>query len=93
MEPTLLGGVAHLTLQVGRLLLGSGADPVEVRESMVRFGAAFGFETHPAYEALLLTVEQFRTKFGYRVPATGRHAPGRSEIRSIKFCDRLSTHS
>ena len=48
---------------------------------MVRFGAAFGFETHPVvtYEALLLIVvtgEQFRNKVDYRVAATGRHAPG-----------------
>jgi 2-dehydropantoate 2-reductase len=43
--------------------------------------------------AVVVTGEQFRTKVGYRVPATSRHAPGRFEIRSIKFCDPLSTHS
>lgn len=74
MEPVPIEDVAHLTLHVGRLLLGSGADTAEVQESMVRFAAAFGFEAHlvVTYEALLLTVvsgEQFRTKVGYRVPA------------------------
>ncbi|HXM27791.1 MAG TPA: threonine/serine exporter family protein [Chthoniobacterales bacterium] len=66
--------VAHQTLHVGRLLLGGGADTAEVQESMVRFAAAFGCETHlvVTYEALLLTVvsgEQFRTKISHRVPA------------------------
>ena len=66
--------VAHLTLYVGRLLLGSGADTAQVQESMKRFAAAFGCEAHlvVSYETLLLTVvagEQFRTKVGYRVPA------------------------
>jgi uncharacterized membrane protein YjjP (DUF1212 family) len=66
--------VAHWTLHVGRLLLGSGADTAQVQESMVRFAAAFGCEAHPVvtYEVLFLTViagEQFRTKVGYRVPA------------------------
>ena len=74
MEPAPIEDVAHLTLHVGRLLLGSGADTADVQESMVRFAAAFGCEAHlvVTYEALLLTVvsgEQFRTKVGYRVPA------------------------
>ena len=74
MEPVPIEDVAHLTLHVGRLLLGSGADTADVQESMVRFAAAFGCEAHlvVTYEALLLTVvsgEQFRTKVGYRVPA------------------------
>jgi uncharacterized membrane protein YjjP (DUF1212 family) len=74
MEPVPIEDVAHQTLHVGRLLLGSGADTAEVQESMVRFAAAFGCETHlvVTYEALLLTVvsgEQFRTKISYRVPA------------------------
>ena len=74
MEPVPIEDVAHQTLHVGRLLLGSGADTAEVQESMVRFAAAFGCETHlvVTYEALLLTVvsgEQFRTKISHRVPA------------------------
>jgi uncharacterized membrane protein YjjP (DUF1212 family) len=74
MEPVPIEDVAHQTLHVGRLLLGSGADTAEVQESMVRFAAAFGCETHlvVTYEALLLTIvsgEQFRTKISYRVPA------------------------
>jgi len=74
MEPAPIEDVAHLTLHVGRLLLGSGADTAEVQESMVRFAAAFGCEAHlvVTYEALLLTVvsgEQFRTKISNRVPA------------------------
>jgi uncharacterized membrane protein YjjP (DUF1212 family) len=74
MEPVPIEDVAHQTLHVGRLLLGGGADTAEVQESMVRFAAAFGCETHlvVTYEALLLTVvsgEQFRTKISHRVPA------------------------
>src|SRR5260370_19919878 len=74
MAPAPIEDVAHQTLHVGRLLLGSGADTAEVQESMVRFAAAFGCEPHlvVTYEALLLTIvsgEQFRTKISYRVPA------------------------
>jgi uncharacterized membrane protein YjjP (DUF1212 family) len=74
MEAVPIEDVAHQTLNVGRLLFGSGADTAEVQESMVRFATAFGFEAHPVvtYESLILTVvsgEQFRTKIGYRVPA------------------------
>ena len=74
MEPVPIEDVAHQTLHVGRLLLGSGADTAEVQESMVRFAAAFGCETRlvVTYEALLLTIvsgEQFRTKISHRVPA------------------------
>ena len=39
MEPVPIEDVAHQTLHVGRLLLGSGADTAEVQESMVRFAA------------------------------------------------------
>jgi uncharacterized membrane protein YjjP (DUF1212 family) len=66
--------VAHLGLNVGRVLLENGADTAQVQESVGRFAAAFGSEAHlvVTYEALLLTVVsagQFRTKVGYRVPA------------------------
>lgn len=74
MEPAPIEEVAHLTLQVGRLLLLGGADTAQVQESMARFAAAFGCEAHlfVTYERLLLTIvadDQFRTKVGYRVPA------------------------
>src|SRR6266550_7797718 len=74
MESAPIEEVAHLTLHVGRLLLGSGADTAQVQESMIRFAAAFGYEAHlvVTYETLFLTViagEQFRTKIGFRVPA------------------------
>ena len=73
-DPASIEDVAHLTLQVGRLLFENGADTAEVHESVVRFAAAFGYEAHlmVSYEVLLLTLVaggQFRTKVGYRVPA------------------------
>jgi len=73
-ETTHLEEVAHLTLQLGRLLQENGADTAQVQESAVRFAAAFGCEAHllVTYEVLLLTIVaggQFRTKVGYRVPA------------------------
>ncbi len=73
-DPASLEDVAHLALQVGRLLFENGSDTAEVHESVVRFAAAFGCEAHlmVSYEVLLLTLVaggQFRTKVGYRVPA------------------------
>jgi uncharacterized membrane protein YjjP (DUF1212 family) len=73
-EPGPLEDIAHLALQVGRLLFKNGADTAEVEESVVRFAAAFECEAHlmVTYEVLLLTLVaggQFRTKVGYRVPA------------------------
>jgi uncharacterized membrane protein YjjP (DUF1212 family) len=73
-QPAPLEDVAHLALQVGRLLFKNGADTAEVEESVVRFAAAFECEAHlmVTYEVLLLTLVaggQFRTKVGYRVPA------------------------
>jgi uncharacterized membrane protein YjjP (DUF1212 family) len=72
--PAPIEDVAHLALQVGRLLFENGADTAEVQASVVRFAAAFGYEAHlmVSYEVLLLTLVgggQFRTKVGYRVPA------------------------
>jgi uncharacterized membrane protein YjjP (DUF1212 family) len=51
-----------------------GADAAEVRDAVVRFSTAFGWEAHlmVTYESLLLTLvagEDFRTKIGYRIPA------------------------
>jgi hypothetical protein len=72
--PSLRGALAAVDQAVEKI----AASRIQLNqslESMVRFAAALGFETHPVvtYEALLLTVvtgEQFRTKVGYRVPAT-----------------------
>ena len=66
--------IAHLSLQVGRLLLLNGADTEEVEAAVGRFAAALGCEANllVSYEALLLTVvagDHFRTKIGHRVPA------------------------
>ena len=65
--------VAHLALQVGRLLLENGADTEQAMNAVTRFAAAFGCEAHLAvsYEALILTVvagDNFRTKIGHRLP-------------------------
>jgi uncharacterized membrane protein YjjP (DUF1212 family) len=73
-DPTQVDEIAHLALQVGRLLLLNGADTERVEVAMVRFAAAFGCEAHlmVGYEALLLTLvagDHFRTKIGHRVPA------------------------
>ena len=73
-RPAPIEDVAHLALQVGRLLFENGADTAEVQASVVRFAAAFGGEAHlmVSYEVLLLTLVaggHFRTKVGYRVPA------------------------
>jgi uncharacterized membrane protein YjjP (DUF1212 family) len=66
--------VAHLALQVGRLLLLNGADTDAVDGAVGRFTATFGGEAHlmVGYEALQLTIvagDEFRTKIGSRVPA------------------------
>jgi uncharacterized membrane protein YjjP (DUF1212 family) len=66
--------VAHLSLQVGRLLLLNGADTAKVVTAVERFAASFGCEAHlmVSYETLLLTVaagDHFRTKIGRRLPA------------------------
>jgi uncharacterized membrane protein YjjP (DUF1212 family) len=80
--------VAHLTLQVGRLLFENGADTAEVQESMVRFAAAFGCEAHlmVSYEVLLLTLvagEEFRTKVGSRVPAMSVNMAAIAEVSRL----------
>jgi uncharacterized membrane protein YjjP (DUF1212 family) len=74
MEPARAEEVAHRSLQIGRVLLGSGSDTGQVRSAMASFAAAFDCETHlmVSYEALLLTVvadNRFRTKIGYQIPA------------------------
>jgi uncharacterized membrane protein YjjP (DUF1212 family) len=88
MEAAPIEDVTHLTLDVGRLLLESGADTADVQESIVRFAAAFGCEAHlvVTYEAILLTViagEQFRTKIGYRVPAMNVNMAAVAAVSSL----------
>jgi uncharacterized membrane protein YjjP (DUF1212 family) len=66
--------VAHLSLQLGRLLLVNGASTEYVEMAILRFAAAFGCEAHLMVdsEAVLLTVvagAHFTTKIGRRVPA------------------------
>ena len=66
--------VAHLSLQLGRLLLLNGAGTEEAQQAVVRFARAFGCEAQLliSYEALLLTLvagEHFRTKIGQRLQA------------------------
>jgi uncharacterized membrane protein YjjP (DUF1212 family) len=65
--------VAHLSLQVGRLLLLNGADTGQVEDGVVRFAAGFGCEARllVSTEALLLTLvagAQFRTRIGFHIP-------------------------
>jgi uncharacterized membrane protein YjjP (DUF1212 family) len=67
--------VAHLSLELGRQLMVSGADSAYVKDSVERFAHGLGYEAHLliTYEALLLTVianGEFRTKVGTHVPGT-----------------------
>jgi uncharacterized membrane protein YjjP (DUF1212 family) len=62
--------IAHLALQVGRLLLLNGADTEQVEDAIERFAAAFGCEVNlmVSYEALLATIvagEHFRTNLHF----------------------------
>jgi uncharacterized membrane protein YjjP (DUF1212 family) len=66
--------VAHLALQVGRLLLANGDDTNDVQAAVMRFAEAFGGEASVVvnYEALVVTLALdggLRTKVGHRVPA------------------------
>jgi uncharacterized membrane protein YjjP (DUF1212 family) len=80
-----LDKLAHLTLQLGRILLINGSDTEQVHASVARFAAAFGAEANllVSYEAVLVTLAadgQIRTKIGYRVPGMG---VGMSAIEAI----------
>ena len=80
--------VAHLALQIGRLLLGSGADTAEVQTSVERFVAGFGQEAHivVGYESILVTIiagGQFRTKVGYRIPAMNVNMAAVTAVNSL----------
>ncbi len=61
--------IAHLSLQLGRLLLENGAETAEVQKMVTRFAAGLGCEARliVTYEALMLTLvsdARFRTKVG-----------------------------
>jgi uncharacterized membrane protein YjjB (DUF3815 family) len=63
---------AHLSLQLGRLLLVNGAETAQVQTAVETFAAGMGCEAHllVSFEALLLTVisgGDFRTKVGLHV--------------------------
>jgi uncharacterized membrane protein YjjP (DUF1212 family) len=63
---------AHLSLQLGRLLLVNGAETAHVQTTVETFAAGMGCEAHllVTFEALLLTVisgGDFRTKVGLHV--------------------------
>jgi uncharacterized membrane protein YjjP (DUF1212 family) len=80
-----LDKLAHLALQVGRMLLLNGSDTEQMRESVTRFVTAFGAEVNllVSYEAVLVTLEasgNIRTKTGHRVPGMG---VGMSSIEAI----------
>lgn len=65
--------VAHLVLQLGRLLLQNGVDAEPARVAAARFAAAYGWETSVVltHEALIVTVlagYETRTKIGHRLP-------------------------
>ena len=65
--------VAHVALQLGRLLLQNGSDTDNVGADIRRLVAAFGCEANllVTYEALIVTIDLhgvFRTKIGHRVP-------------------------
>lgn len=71
-----LDALAHLALQLGRLLLLNGADTEHVQGAMARFAGAYGAEANllVTYEALLVTLvagAQVRTKIGHRLPGAG----------------------
>jgi uncharacterized membrane protein YjjP (DUF1212 family) len=89
-----LDTLAHLTLQLGRILLLNGSDTEQVQVSMARFATAFGAEANllVSYEALLVTLvagEHIRTKIGHRLPETG---VGMSAIEAInRLVDRVGS--
>ena len=72
-KATAMEEAAHLSLELGRLLLQNGADTAQVQDAVARFAAGLGYEAHllVSYHALLLTTisdGDFRTKVGRHVP-------------------------
>jgi uncharacterized membrane protein YjjP (DUF1212 family) len=65
--------VAHLALEIGRLLLANGDDTADVQAAVMRFAEAFGGQASVVvtYEAVIVTLAldgALRTKVGHRVP-------------------------
>ena len=84
-DSTWLDTLAHLALQLGRILLLNGSDTEQVHLRVSRFARAFGAEAHllVTYEAVLVTLtagSDIRTKIGSRVPGMG---VGMSAIAAI----------
>src|SRR5580658_2887681 len=66
--------IAHLSLELGRLLLANGADTGQTQLIVARFAQSYGYEARlfVGYDALLLTVigaDNFRTKMGPHLQA------------------------
>jgi uncharacterized membrane protein YjjP (DUF1212 family) len=73
-KATAMEEAAHLSLDLGRLLLRNGADTAQVHDAVARFAAGLGYEARllVTYHTLLLTMiadGDFRTKIGRHVPA------------------------
>jgi uncharacterized membrane protein YjjP (DUF1212 family) len=73
-KATTMEEAAHLSLELGRLLLRSGADTAQVHDAVARFAAGLGYEARllVTYHTLLLTMitdGDFRTKISRHVPA------------------------
>lgn len=78
--------VAHLALQVDRLLIVNGAETEHTQDAILRFAGAYGCEAHLAvsYEALILTVLSCGPEQDHRHLANGI-AKDRPELLGI--CD------
>jgi len=66
--------IAHLALEIGRILFQNNASTEEVQDAVSRFTRAFDCDAHliVTYESMLLTLDsnhQFRTRVGNRVPS------------------------
>jgi uncharacterized membrane protein YjjP (DUF1212 family) len=88
---------AHLSLELGRLLLRRGADTAQLHDAVARFAAGLGYEARlvVTYHTLLLTMitdGDFRTKISMFVCSTSlRASPGPAS--SVAFAaTRLEQH-
>jgi uncharacterized membrane protein YjjP (DUF1212 family) len=66
---------AHISLELGRLLLINGADTAQVHNAVGRLADALGYQAHLiiSYEAMLVTIDTnrtYHTRVGRHVPAT-----------------------
>jgi uncharacterized membrane protein YjjP (DUF1212 family) len=65
---------AHISLELGRLLLINGADTPQVHNAVRRLAEALGYQTHLiiGYESMLVTIDTngtYHTRVGRHVPA------------------------